>query len=108
MTDLSNFGTLQIWGFINVLMVLFLSWYAASLSARMKGKSFWGTLQIVSVAVLVFAVSQVALALAPLIEGPWDMLHTACDTLFVMLLIVALLKLDTSLHAYQYIIRKKH
>lgn len=106
--DLMDIGRLQMIGLLNFVLAVGLSWFSGQLSRKMQGKSFSTTLLLISLALLVFAASQAAIVLTPIKSIRWDIILTLSDTLFMLLIFYALLKLGPSLQAYQHIIRKRH
>jgi len=105
--DLGDLGKLQALSTLNFIFSLVISWLALKLSLKMRGKTFSNTLMVLSAALLIFAVHQLTFVLNPIPNVRWDVVRALTETLFALVIFYGLIKLGTSLDAYQYILRKK-
>lgn len=105
--DVGDIGKLQALSTLNFIFSLVVAWLALSLSLKMRGKSFSGTLKVLAAALLIFALHQLTIVLNPIPNVRWDVIRALTGTLFALVLFYGLFKLGRSLEAYQHIIRKK-
>ncbi len=107
MIDLGEIGKLQALSLLNLVFSLVVAWLALNLSLKMRGKSFSHTLLVLAVALIIFAVHQATFVFNPIPNVRWDVVRALTETLFALVIFYGLIKLGTSLDAYQHIIRRK-
>ncbi|MDO8339993.1 MAG: hypothetical protein Q7T16_05030 [Candidatus Burarchaeum sp.] len=97
----------QVVHFANLLIAMVLSRLTANASMKLRGKSFSTTLAWLSIALLLFAASQIVFFMRPYPTMDWPLLSAFTELLFLLVITYAILKINSSVDAYRHILKKK-
>jgi uncharacterized membrane protein len=104
---MDGISAVQIVHLVNLLLAMVLSRMTANASMKLKGKSFSNTLGWLSIALLVFAASQIMFFMSPYPTMDWPLLSAFTGLLFLLIITYAILKINSSVDAYRHILKKK-
>jgi len=104
---MTEMTAVQVVHFANLLIAMVLSRLTANAAMNLRGKSFSTTLAWLSIALLVFAASQIVFFMRPYPTMDWPLISAFTELLFLLIITYAILKISSSVDAYRHILKKK-
>jgi len=99
----------QLIALLNSALAIYLSKLFGGASRKFRGRAFAGTLSLLSLAFVIFALREL-IAFASFLPQQmldWELLGRAIDVIFILILIYAFGRLKANIDAYLHLLKRK-